>query len=286
MVTLDFSLVGSNADVIPLDGSQGLLLMTGFRGLGIAPTELRITASAGDGGTWRSSRRGVRDIDLPLYIEGVDRGDVETKLRRLTAALNDRTGVSPKILATYSDGTSYEIDVRYAGGADTQFGTEAGATYCKWVLTLQAPQPYWVSVQAVSFSVSADGGVKGLLPELDRLLVKSSQVLGTFTVDNPGDVEAYPVWTIEGPSTNVSITQSSIGWTYTETLVGGNLITVNTQNATVANSAGTNKYAFLGSAPKLFAIPAGSSSLSVVMTGTSSASKVSGFFRPRREVLF
>lgn len=286
MVTLDFSIVGSNADVIALDGSDGFLLQTGFRGLGIAPTELRITASAGDGGTWRSTRRGVRELDLPIYVEGLDRGDVESKLRRLTAALNDRGSVAPKIIATYSDGTSYELEVHYAGGADTQFGADAGATYCRWVLTLQAPSPYWVSVQAVSFSVTADGGVKGLLPELDRLLVKSSQVLGTFTVDNPGDVDAFPVWTIEGPSTNVSVTQSSIGWTYTETLIGGNVITVNTQDATVVNSAGTNKYAYLGSAPKLFSIPAGESSLTVVMTGTSSASKVSGFFRPRREVIF
>jgi hypothetical protein len=286
MVSLTFSLVGGNADVIPFDGAQGFQLLTGFRGLGIPTTDLRITPSAGDGGTWRSTRRGVRDLDLPLYVEGVDRGEVEDKLRRLTAALDDRNGVSPKLLANYSDGTSYELEVHYAAGAETQYGAEAGATYCRWVITLRAPDPYWTSVQAVSFSLGASTGTKGLLPELDRLLVQSSQVLGTFTVDNPGDVPAFPVWTLEGPATNVAVSSSGIGWTYTETLAGGDKITVNTGTATVKNAAGTNKYAYLGTAPKLFAIPAGESTLSIVVTGTSTASKVSGYFNPRREVLF
>lgn len=286
MVTLDFSLIGGNADVIPFNGSQGYQLLTGFTGLGIPTTDVRITNSAGDGGTWRSTRRGVRDLDLPLYVEGEDRADVETKLRRLTSALDDRNGVAPKLVAYYGDGTSYELEVHYAAGAETQYGADAGAQYCRWVLTLRAPNPYWTSVQAVSFSLGASTGTRGLLPELDRLLVKSSQVLGSFSLTNPGDVPAFPVWTLEGPATTTSVTLSGVGWTYNESLSAGDKITVDTGAATVKNASGVNKYAYLGTAPKLFAIPAGECTLSIVMTGTSTASKVSGYFNPRREVLF
>lgn len=284
MVTLNYLIQGSNGDTIRLDGSSDYFLTSGFRGVGIPPTDVRISNSAGDGGTWRSTRRGVRDLDLPITVVGTDRADVESKLRRLASALSDRYG-TPKLVGEYSDGSSYEIEIHYTGGAETQFGSDAGATYARWAITLQAPDPFWTSRNAVNFSVSASTGTKGLLPELDRLLVQSSQVLGQFVIENAGDVDAFPVWTFAGPSTNVAITLNDVGFTYTETLIAGNTITIDTKTARVTNSAGTNKYAYLGTAPKLFSFPPGQSTISITMTGADANSRVSGYYLPRREVL-
>lgn len=284
MVTLDFALLGANGDTIRLDGSDQVYLTKGFTGIGLPSTEVKLTASAGDGSTWRSTRRGIRELDLPLVVTGSDRGDVEARLRRLAAAMSDRYG-TPKLLALYSDNSSYEIEVHYTGGGETQFGSDAGAMFANWNITMQAPDPFWTSQQATTFSVSASGGVKGLLPELDRMLVNSSQVLGTFTVDNPGDVDAFPVWTLEGTSTGTTITLNGIGFSYTETLGTSGKVVINTKTATVANAAGTNKYAYLSNAPKLFSLPPGASSVSVVVTGSDATTKISGYFNPRREVL-
>jgi hypothetical protein len=285
MVTLNYSIAGANGDTVNLDGSDGFYLTTGFRGAGIPPTDVRITNSAGDGGTWRSTRRGVRDLDLPVTVLGVDRADVEAKLRRFASALSDRYG-TPFLVAKYSDGSSYQIEVHYTGGAETQFGGEAGDTFARWVVTLQAPDPFWTSQQAVSFSLGYDATTRGLLPNLSQLQVKTDSVIGAFTIENPGDVDAYPVWSIEGKSTLTSLSLNCVGFTYTENMATATgKRTINTRTASVVDASSTNLYAYLGTAPKLFAMPPGLSTISLSIAGADSTTRLSGFFQPRREVL-
>jgi hypothetical protein len=285
MVTLDFSIIGGNADTIPLDGSTGFYLRAGFRGVGIPPTDVKMSPSAGDGATWRSTRRGIRDLDLPIMVIGADRADVETKLRRLASALSDRYQ-APKLLASYSDGDAYDIEVHYSGGGETVFGSEAGSTFASWPITLQAPDPFWSSRTPVQFSLAYQSSTRGLIPRLDQLKVAPSEVLGSYVISNPGDVDAFPVWTLEGKSSGAtSVTIGGVGFTYTETMVSGNKRIIDTRAATVVDAAGANKYAFLGTAPKLFAIPPGSSTIAIAIAGADSSTKLSGFFLPRREVL-
>lgn len=284
MVDLNFSILGANGDTIALDGSDGYIVTTGLRGLGIPSTDVRIDNSAGDGGMWRSTRRGIREIDLPVVVIGSARAEVESKLRRLAKALNDRYG-TPKLLASYADGSSYTIEVHYTGGAETVFGTDANDTYCRWGITLSCPDPYWTSTQSVQFSLGYSSTTRGLLPRLDQLQVSSSGILGTFVVENPGDVDAYPVWTIAGASTNTTIQLSGIGFSYTETMTTSSKVIINTRNATVVDASNTNKYAYLAAAPKLFALPPGTSTMNVTVTGADTSTSISGYFNPRREVL-
>jgi phage-related protein len=285
MVTLNYSLVGGNADTIPLTGAGGYYLRPGFRGVGIPPVEVKITASAGDGGTWRNTRRGVRTLDLPIMIIGDDRVAVENKLRRLAAALADRYG-TPKLLASYSDGSSYSMEVHYTGGAETTFGSDAGATFASWPIVLQAPEPYWLSTTPIQFSLAYQAGTRGLIPRLDQLQVAPSEVLGSYVITNPGEVEAFPVWTLEGKASGgTSITRDGLGFTYTEVMVSGDKRIIDARYATVVDDAAVNKYAFLGSAPKLFAIPPGQSTIAITVPGADSSTKISGYFLPRREVL-
>lgn len=291
-MVVNLTLIGANGDTIPLDNGSDFVLSSGFRGTGLAASELRVTASAGDGGTWRGTRKASRDLDVPLTVLGSSRDDVETKLRRFAAALSDRYG-TPKLRATYGDGTSYDLEVHYVAGAETTYGSDARNLFCNWAMTWQAPDPFWVSNRAVEFSVGASAQTRGLLAApvgetatLSALRVSSSQALGSLTIENPGDVDAFPVWTIDGPATSVSITLDGVGFTYGETLVSGNRITIDTRTATVTNAAGVNKYGFLGTAPKLFRIPPGTSTLSIVATGADSNTRINGYFNPRREVIF
>lgn len=280
MVDITISLTGVNGDTITF-GNDEFILTSGVRGFGIPQTALRIDSSAGEGGVFRYSKRDVRELDLPIMVTGSDRDDVDSKLRRLANLLRGKTA----LIASYSDGTQYELDVYYAGGAETQYGEDAGATFCKWVLTVKAPQPYWVSVQPQSFWVSGAPGTVGLLPQLSRLQLSSSQALGTITVQNNGDVDAPPIWVINGPATNVAITLNGVGFQYTAALAIGDTITIDTDSGTVVDQTGANKYANLSAAPKLFAIPSGISNISITATGSGSSTKISGFFQPRREVI-
>jgi phage-related protein len=288
---INLSLIGSNGDVIHFD-EVDFVIGTGLRGTGIPVSEVRVTQSAADGATWRSTRKASRDLDVPVTVLGHNRDDVETKLRRLANALSDRYG-APKLRATYDDGASYEIEVHYVSGAETTYGSDAGNVFCLWAMTWTAPDPYWVSTLSSQYSVNASSSSAGLLSAdvgqtatLSALRVSSSQALGSLTIENAGDVDAFPVWVIDGPATNVSITLDGVGFDYTETLALGDRITIDTKTASVTDSEGVNKYGFLGSAPKLFRIPPGTSTLSIVAEGAEAATRISGNFNPRREVIF
>lgn len=292
MVDLELLLVGGNGDTISFDVSEGYTLTSGLRGLGIAPTAVKIQNSAGDGGVWRSTRRTVRDFDFPVVVTGSDRADVETKLRRLASALSDRNS-APHLRAVYSNGEGpFEIEVHYTGGAETVFGEDASLTFARWAMTLQAPDPYWTSIDSESMFLGSDPDPRGLLPKLAALQVKSSQVIGEFTVENSGDVDAFPVWTFRGPMDSVTVTSADgRSFAYEAEIPEGETVTIDTKTGSVVNQAGVNKYGNLGASPKLFPIPAGRSVVDVQAVGTSpgiagvGASLITCSYKPRREVI-
>lgn len=286
MVELSIALIGTSGDVLALDDID-YVLETGVRGFGIPDPVLRIDPSASDGGIYRFKKRDVREVDLPIVVLGTSRADVETKLRRLARILADKVIVR----ATYPTGETYDLEVYYAGGAETTFGEDAGLYHCRWVITAKAPQPYWVSNQAVSFTISGGSATKGLLKAdtglstLSRLLVKSSQAVGTLSIENIGDVPAPVVWTLQGPLDNVAITLNGTGFTYNAALLSTDTITIDTNAGTVVDGLGVNKYGSLAAAPKLFSIPAGIQSVSITATNATSATLISGYFKPRYEVI-
>lgn len=285
MVDVTISLVGSNGDSITLADNGDFVLATGVTGFGIPLTQVRIDPSAGDGGTWRHTKRGIRELDLPVVILGTDRGDVETKQRRLAKLLQDTNGPT-RIVADYSNGDSVYLEAHYTGGAETQFGTDGNYVMCRWVLTMQAPQPYWQTSVTQSFSVTAGDTGRGLLPQLTKLKVSSSQTLGVVIVDNEGDVEVYPTWTIRGPVTGLVISAGSQSFSFPDPILSGDTYTVNTAEGTVTNNAGENIYYLLGSAPKLFSLPPGQTTVSVTGTDASPDTRITCLYSPRYEVVY
>lgn len=285
MVDVNFSLTGGNGDKITFD-NENFVLNTGLSGISSIPaTQVRIDPSAGNGGVWRNSKRGVRDVDLPITVLGTDREDVESKLRRLARLTQDALGQTV-LAAEYSDGSSLTLGLHYVGGAETgAWGSDTGSTWCRWVMSFQAPTPYWESTTVQTFSVTSGNTGRGLLPELSRLKVSSSQALGTVSITNSGDVAAYPVWTITGPITDLTITSGALSFGFNTPLISGQTITVDTETGLVTDDAGANSYAILNAAPKLFAIQPGTSSITVLGTDTTSATRVSCSYALRYEVV-
>ncbi len=284
MVSISISLVGSNGDTIQLtDSFSDYVLTSGVSGFGVPPTQVRIQDSASNGGTWRFTKRGVREIDLPIVVTGSDRQDLETKLRRLSNLLQDINGPTA-IIASYSDDTAYQLLAHYVAGADATFGTDANGTFARWVITMQAPQPFWESVTPTEFAL-ADSTGRGLLPALSKLRLTSSSGFGDVLLTNPGDVVAYPVWIIQGPADSVAIELNGVGFTYDALIDDTEVITIDTQTGTVKDQDGVNRYANLAGAPKLFALNPGSQTVSIETLGATSSTLISGYFKPRREVI-
>lgn len=284
MVDVTISLVGANGDTIELADNGDFVLTTGVTGFGIPATNVRIDPSAGPGGVWRFTKRGVRDLDLPIVVLGTDRVDVESKLRRLARLLQDNNGAT-KIVANYSDGSSVFLEAHYVGGAETQFGSDATNFFCRWVIQMQAPQPYWATVTSQSFTVGSGSTGRGLLPQLSKLKVSSSQALGVVNVNNPGDVPTYPVWTLRGPMDFATVTDGTNTFTYNAAIAAGETITINTETGEVTDNLGVNKYANMGAAPKLFPLSPGLTSLNISGTGATSSTVITCFYSPRYEII-
>ena len=267
MVNINYLLVGSNGDTIVFDETN-FVLNSGMTGFGIAPTEVRIAQSANDGGIWRYTKRGVRDVDLPITILGTDREDVQSKLRRLARLTQDKKGPT-ELVADYDNGESLKLILHYTGGAESQWGSSAGMTWCTWLMSFQAPMPFWESNNEQTFSVTGASTGRGLLPQLSKLKVSSSESLGAVLVTSTADVDVYPVWVIQGPIDNLVISNNSQAFGFNRAITDEEIITLDTESGTVKNEAGDNLYSILNPAPKLFSFPPGNTTIQVNGTDTN-----------------
>jgi hypothetical protein len=283
MVNITYLLVGSNGDTIVFDNSE-YILNTGIAGFGIPATEVRIAPSASDGGIWRYTKRGIRDVDLPITVLGTDRNDVQTKLRRLARLTQDKKGPT-QLRANYSNGESVRLELHYTGGAESQWGEDEGMTWATWVMSFQAPMPFWESNDGQSFSLTSGATGRGLLPQLTKLRVSSSNALGTVTVNSDADVDVFPVWTITGPISEFAATNGTLSWGFNAPVDEGETITVDTEAGTVKDQDGNNRYALLAPAPKLFAFAPGQTVISVTGSSTSDDTIVRCDYSLRFEVV-
>lgn len=281
--------------IIPLDPiiPRDFFKAAGWTGTGIAPTNVTMSDSVLGGSRFRRSRRLARTITMPITIFGTDRGDIESKLRQLVNIFNDRF-TTPKLLAYHPvDQDVFEMECHYSGGGDHQWGSDTdGRYYVKWPITILCPTPYWTSRTVQTSVVRASGTGRGLIRTgnggLSRLRVSNSSAFGALVIENDGDVDAYPIWTIVGPGDSFVLQRDVDGASlaYQTALAGTDTITVDTRVATVVDQAGTNKYMNLAPAPKFFTLPPGRSAISVVLNGATSASSITLNFSKRRELLF
>ena len=282
--------IENGTTVIPIGNTtaEGFLKLEGRTGFGIAPTSLVLTEGSIEGSKWRRTRRGSRTIDLPLAVFGADRADVEIKLRLLAKTLSDRRSIA-RIVATYPDGARVYTKIHYSGGLDPQYGPGGdtqGQGLCRIVLTLVAPGPYWTDERPVQYAVTAQNQGRSIIPNLAELRVSSSQALGTLAVANPGDVDAYPVWTIRGPGNGFTASLGTLGIVYLESIAVGETITIDAVRKTATSSLTGDAYTALDIAPKFFAIPPGSSNVDVLVENSSADTLVTMYFNPRRELVY
>jgi hypothetical protein len=283
-----FSILSGTGEVLPLStGPTGdYALLVGVYGIGVPPVEPRYIEGAADGGVFRGKRYGMRPIDLPIHIGGVNRADMEQKVRDLARILDDASGM-PTLIAAYADGTVYRLPFVYVSGLEGD-GTQSQRTSVVYTLSLMCPIPFWEARDAIQFSVPLVGATVGLLPDLAALQVMSSVSFGQVTATNPGDVETPITWIVTGPGGPASATLNGRGWTYESAIPAGQSITLarDQSGVYVVNGAGASVYANMAPAPKFFNLPAGTSTVQLVLTGATGASTFAGFYKPRRKVVY
>lgn len=189
--------------------SSGVYLRAGVRGMNMPPiTRYTSKSPAVAGSRWRGSITEERDVFWPLHL--FQRNGSQEWLdhdARFWDTLNpDRTGVWSVV---QPNGTSRHLTLRFMDDGGQSFDTSPELFgWCSYGVNLIAEQPYWVGETIsrtwgqVDNPTNFFGGSAGYGPPF---YISSASTMANATIDNPGDVPAWPVWTIKAPFTSATV---------------------------------------------------------------------------------
>lgn len=274
------------------DWENGWLLQPGAKGLDMPNYAYNTDESPGiDGYELRDVRAQGKEITFPLAFWMNDsRAAYLARRRGFIRSLNPKRGVGTLTL-TQPDGAARSIRAYYTGGLEGDESLDAaGERWAINVITFGCPSPYWIGADVTQTWKAAAGGT--FFPVLP-LTVGASQVLGAVTVDNDGDDVAYPVWTITGPATSITLTNTITdpltGDTITKTLVltrtitGTDTIVIDTRERrqTALLNGTTNLWPDLSDASELWPLEPGINSLNLTVSGSTGVTSVRMTYQPR-----
>ncbi|MEV2277878.1 hypothetical protein AB0I72_20060 [Nocardiopsis sp. NPDC049922] len=199
-------------------------LADGVSGLGAAPYDLTTDAHPRGGVRLRHAQPQARTVVWPIHVYGQDHTEFIGRWRALVKAFTDTLRRGPGLLEiARPDGTRRRIAVYYSQGFDGQGEQGTGIVSDSAVLSLLCEDPYWIDSVPLTEHREHGTGEDFLQPYPS---VSSGQVLGSTTLANPGDVVAWPQWTITGPASLVTFTQNDTGESFTvdPAAIGGSLL--------------------------------------------------------------
>ncbi|MEV4282001.1 phage distal tail protein [Actinoplanes xinjiangensis] len=109
------------------------------------------------------------------------------------------------------------------------------------------------------------------------------------TVVNDGDVEAWPVWTLNGPFTKLTAVNLTSGarFSLTYNVAAGDTITITTNRPSVRDLAGVNRSRFIDwtnpLGTELWPLTPGANQISFIALGAGTGTRVQMAFTPRHE---
>jgi hypothetical protein len=274
----------------------GIFMMPGPTGLDAPPFELHADDSPNlDGGIFRDARAVAREIMLPVYLHGIDRRTVRDIKSRLISALNPKKGFC---VLKFVEGDAIPRYLRcyYKTGMEgSESQDQAGFTWKKFGIQLVAYDPYFFSddVQVAQWSFGEGRPFLSTTEAFYPLRLNAGLISGsTVSVDNPGDVEAWPRWELTGPIKGFRFTSpsgQSFGVTApgdsSDVVAGGRTLIVDTRPGfkSLKDDLGTNYWPDLDASPQLWPIPEGESECTVDIVPGSTSAKVRLVFQPRYE---
>lgn len=239
-----------------------------------------------DGARLRSVRMDARPFSLPVWVKETSATELRLTLRELARSMNPRRG-DGIIRVTTPVGDQREISCRVTSGLQGSERIDDSSTVTDQLLSLEfrAWDPYWRDTTDTSAGPWILGSpAAGFFP-LFPLRLASSEVFATDTVDNLGDVEAWPVWTVTGPGSSITLKNLTTDKTLllNVTLLAGESVVIDTRPGakTVIKSDGSNQYSNLSATSSLWSLTSGDNSVQIELGGATSATSVSMLRRHR-----
>jgi len=265
------------------EDSGWFTLPDGITGLGAAALSFTNDKRIRGGVRVRHIQPDERVITWPLHIYS-DESHTEfvQRWRRVMRAFTQTTQLGPGWLEiARPDGSARRVQAFYQDGFDGARGL--GVLSDQVVITLLCEDPYWQDTTPTVIRRQHAVGT----PYLDPYpTVSSSQVLGDTTLVNPGDVTAWPEWTITGPATGLTATLHTTGeaFTLTGTLAAGEQATIRTNPAQVRGPGGavwTGNLDWPGA--QLWGLPPGQHNVTFAVSSSGPGTSIELTFFPRYE---
>jgi hypothetical protein len=259
--------------------SPDLFVARGTRGLGSPPVELRLEKLPTTGGSiHRYTATQPLEIDLPIHIHGVSMASVlaaTDTLRDWFDTGNERVRTPGYLRITRpQDDAVRQIACAYTGGLEGDL-SEGGPNGALAVVSLVAPDPYWTDV------------------DVTETVYLAANVGTPLGVINPGDFDAYPIWTIDGPASAIAITNTTTGKAFALTANGGlsllvgDRLTIDTRPSSqrstlpIMDTTGTSQFNRLSAGSALWWLAPGGNTFTIAATGTSVATAFTLQWLPR-----
>lgn len=210
LYTPEYTQLWTGADGITWDlndWTSGVYLASGLVGMAHAPIERWTDDSpAMPGSRFRGARALARSVQWPIVITTkTSVGSWRDLARRWWRGWSKDTPGTWTVID--SGGESRSIDLLHNPSGDFSLGYDPGLfSWVPWTVDAVADFPYWrgnpITASWQQVTPAAFIPVTGAPP----FTISSSASLTTAEIDNPGDVDAWPVWTITGPFDAISIT--------------------------------------------------------------------------------
>jgi len=234
------------------------------------------------GSRFREARFGPRDIALPITVKGSTPADLRAKVRAWATRFDPTRGAGT-LRATDTEGMQRQVTCRYAYGMEGQEVAENGLLWQRQVVVFRANDPFWLDTSPISDTWTV--GEPATFFPFFPLTLSSSEVFADVSVNNDGDVETWPSWTIVGPGSGLVLRNLTTGkvLSLTATLAAGDTVTIDTAPGvkTVVDAAGANLYSGLSSISSLWSLARGANRVHVELTGASADSSVTMQYQRR-----
>jgi hypothetical protein len=227
---LDMTWIGwDNSEWSLTSSADGSVMLPGVRGMTMPPVIHHRAAHASlPGARWRGYSVDVREVFWPLQIySSIESQDWIEKDRAFWKTLDpSRTGTW---IVSQPDGTQRRLKLRFAGDGEAAFDHDPSLTgWNNYGITFAAEQPFWEGDPVTSsYRTGNDAPFFGSTGG-PTFTITSDKTTLKAKLNNPGDVDAWPIWRIFGPVTSATVGVGGRTITLPFTVADGRVVEINT----------------------------------------------------------